>query len=725
MRVVFAGTPEVALPSLRALAASDHDLVGVVTRPDAPAGRGRRLVASPVAAAGRGARRAGAQARAPARPGLPGGAARAGARLLPGRRLRRAAAAVGARHPRARLGEPALLDPAGLARGRPGAARPVGRRRGHRRHDLPHRPGARRRTDVRRGDRAGPARRTPPATCWRGWPRPARRCWSPPSTASRAASVEARPQPEEGVSLAPKISVEEAEVRWTEPGLGRRPPDPRLHARARGLDHARRRAAQARSGPARPGGHAPRPGELVGRQERRARRHRHRTGAARRASRPSARSRWPPPTGRAACGSTRTPGSAPDGRPPVTPDPDDARRPRRGGSPRPAAPAASPARRRGRPGAVAALAVLRAVTEDDAYANLAARRDPARARASSGRDAAFATELVAGTLRRQGTYDAVLAACARPPASRDRRPGPRRAAAGRPPAARPRGCRRTPRSPPRSTWPGRGRRPEGDRLRQRGAAPGRRAGPRRPGCAGSRPTRRRDRHGFAVGRARPPALGRRGARGGAGGDRPADELDDLLAADNASPTVTLVARPGLCHPGGAARRRGRRGATRTSYSPVGRAAGRRRPRRDRRPSPRARAGVQDEGSQLVALALADAPVEGRGRALARPVRRARAARRRCWARSPRSVAPTCSAVERAAAPRRPRTPSRRGPARGHRDDRRGRRHGARPGRRAASTGCSSTRPCTGPGGAAPAARVPVAAHARGPRRARPAAAAPC
>lgn len=49
MRLVFAGTPEVALPALEAIAASRHDLVGVVTRPDAPAGRGRRLVASPVA----------------------------------------------------------------------------------------------------------------------------------------------------------------------------------------------------------------------------------------------------------------------------------------------------------------------------------------------------------------------------------------------------------------------------------------------------------------------------------------------------------------------------------------------------------------------------------------------------------------------------------------------------------------------------------------------------
>jgi methionyl-tRNA formyltransferase len=49
MRVVFAGTPEVALPALDAVAASRHDLVGVVTRPDAPSGRGRKLVASPVA----------------------------------------------------------------------------------------------------------------------------------------------------------------------------------------------------------------------------------------------------------------------------------------------------------------------------------------------------------------------------------------------------------------------------------------------------------------------------------------------------------------------------------------------------------------------------------------------------------------------------------------------------------------------------------------------------
>ncbi|MET1039176.1 MAG: methionyl-tRNA formyltransferase [Aeromicrobium sp.] len=51
MRIVFAGTPETALPSLEALVASRHDVVAVVTRPDAPVGRGRTLTASPVALA--------------------------------------------------------------------------------------------------------------------------------------------------------------------------------------------------------------------------------------------------------------------------------------------------------------------------------------------------------------------------------------------------------------------------------------------------------------------------------------------------------------------------------------------------------------------------------------------------------------------------------------------------------------------------------------------------
>lgn len=50
MRLLFAGTPEAALPSLRALLDSRHEVVGVLTRADAPTGRGRRLRPSPVKA---------------------------------------------------------------------------------------------------------------------------------------------------------------------------------------------------------------------------------------------------------------------------------------------------------------------------------------------------------------------------------------------------------------------------------------------------------------------------------------------------------------------------------------------------------------------------------------------------------------------------------------------------------------------------------------------------
>lgn len=66
MKLVFAGTPEVAVPSLDALIASGwHEVAAVVTRPDAPAGRGRHLVASPVAQR---AEEAGIEVLKPARP---------------------------------------------------------------------------------------------------------------------------------------------------------------------------------------------------------------------------------------------------------------------------------------------------------------------------------------------------------------------------------------------------------------------------------------------------------------------------------------------------------------------------------------------------------------------------------------------------------------------------------------------------------------------------------
>jgi methionyl-tRNA formyltransferase len=68
--LVFAGTPEPALPSLRALLESGrHEVVAVLTRPDAPAGRGRAVTRSPV---GRLADDAGIPVLTPARPAEPG-----------------------------------------------------------------------------------------------------------------------------------------------------------------------------------------------------------------------------------------------------------------------------------------------------------------------------------------------------------------------------------------------------------------------------------------------------------------------------------------------------------------------------------------------------------------------------------------------------------------------------------------------------------------------------
>jgi methionyl-tRNA formyltransferase len=68
LRLVFAGTPDVAVTSLRALLGSRHTVEAVVTRPDAPSGRGRKVEASPVAQV---AREAGIEVLTPARPREP------------------------------------------------------------------------------------------------------------------------------------------------------------------------------------------------------------------------------------------------------------------------------------------------------------------------------------------------------------------------------------------------------------------------------------------------------------------------------------------------------------------------------------------------------------------------------------------------------------------------------------------------------------------------------
>lgn len=82
----------------------------------------------------------------------------------------------------------------------------------------------------------------------------------------------------------------------------------------------------------------------------------------------------------------------------------------------------------------------------------------------------------------------------------------------------------------------------------------------------------------------------------------ADELPQLLAADNISPAVTLVARPGRST-------RDELPGEPTPYSPYGSVLAKGAPG-DVKAVAQGRAGVQDEGSQLVAMVLAEAPLDG-------------------------------------------------------------------------------------------------------------------
>jgi 16S rRNA (cytosine967-C5)-methyltransferase len=245
---------------------------------------------------------------------------------------------------------------------------------------------------------------------------------------------------------------------------------------------------------------------------------------------------------------------------------------------------------------LAALEVLKAVRVDGAYTNLVLPSVLRQFRLS-GRDAAFATELASGTIRRRGTYDAILAACIDRPLSKVEakvldamRIGSHQLLSMRVPAhaaisttvdlVRAKGSsgaggfanavlRRVARQD-LETWLG-------------DIAPDPRVSPTRyASIAYSHPRWVVDELRSAVG---------------------AEELFDLLAADNEPPRVTLVARPGRST-------REELPGEPTPYSPYGTvlAGG------DPGEVPavaEGRAGVQDEGSQLVALAAAAAPVEGR------------------------------------------------------------------------------------------------------------------
>src|SRR6266568_3188251 len=48
MRIVFIGTGEIDVPTLRALQKSEHELVGIITQPDKPVGRAQKITAPPI-----------------------------------------------------------------------------------------------------------------------------------------------------------------------------------------------------------------------------------------------------------------------------------------------------------------------------------------------------------------------------------------------------------------------------------------------------------------------------------------------------------------------------------------------------------------------------------------------------------------------------------------------------------------------------------------------------
>ncbi|WP_141013402.1 RsmB/NOP family class I SAM-dependent RNA methyltransferase [Nocardioides sambongensis] len=261
---------------------------------------------------------------------------------------------------------------------------------------------------------------------------------------------------------------------------------------------------------------------------------------------------------------------------------------------RPGSRAAGAASRRVDRPRAAALAVLTAVRAEDAYANLVLPGILAQYRLT-GRDAAFTTELVSGTIRRRGTYDAILATCI------DR--GLRKVEAGVLDVLR-LGCHqllsmRVPAHAAIST--------SVDLVRST-------TGPGAAGFANAvlRSVARQDLEAW-IAQLTPDTLpdDERAAiahshpvwvvdqlRAAA----PEDDLDAVLAANNVPPRVTLVARPGLAT-------RDELPGTPTRYSPYGVVAEPGDPS-DVPAVAERRAGVQDEGSQLVAHALASAPLEG-------------------------------------------------------------------------------------------------------------------
>ena len=250
------------------------------------------------------------------------------------------------------------------------------------------------------------------------------------------------------------------------------------------------------------------------------------------------------------------------------------------------------------PSRLAAYDVLKAVRVDDAYANLALPQVLAEHKLA-GRDAAFTTELVSGTIRWQGTYDAIIDACLTKPRLEAKVRDALRLGVHQLLGMR------VPDHAAIST--------SVDLVRARVGV-----GPAGLTNAVLRKVSADDLDAWIQRVAPDPATDPVGHASiayshprwvvealGAALDTAA-ELPALLAADNAAPKVMLVARPGLSSVDELVAAGGVRG-TLSPYA-VELTGG------DPAAVPavaQGRAGVQDEGSQLVALALAEAHLDGR------------------------------------------------------------------------------------------------------------------
>jgi methionyl-tRNA formyltransferase len=218
MRLVFAGTPAVALPALAAIAASRHQLLAVLTRPDVPAGRGRRLVRSPV---GAWADEHGVEVLTPARPREP-------------EFLARLAALAPDCVPVVAYG--ALVPPAALEIPRYGwvnlhfSLLPAWRGAAPVQHAVLHGDGVTGASvfQLEAGLDTGPVFGTltepirPTDTAGDLLDRLATggaRLLVDVLDGIESGELRADPQPAEGVTLAPKVGVEDAEVRWAEPAF--------------------------------------------------------------------------------------------------------------------------------------------------------------------------------------------------------------------------------------------------------------------------------------------------------------------------------------------------------------------------------------------------------------------------------------------------------------------------------------------------------------------------